>query len=271
MPEGPEILFFSVFLKQKFMTTKISNIKSNTNELINVPVDLEGEVVDVCSKGKLLWIKMTSQTANKYYYMHIHFGISGWILFKDPKYFVKYEFKLTTKSGKEFMIYLEDKIKLSKLQIYEEDEHNAILKKMGIEIFKNEFTIEKFKNTIKKRNIVLASFLLKQEIFCGIGNYIKNEVLYMGNLDVNIKTGELKDEQINELYKNILFVAYSCLVEQLRNSDIEQFLGAEYKMNMPQKIEVPYKYRIYGRSTTDDGKKVEKVKVGGRDTYKVIQ
>ena len=269
MPEGPEILFFSTFLKKKFMTTKISNIKSNTNELINIPVDLEGEIVDVHSKGKLLWMKMTSNTTNKYYYMHIHLGISGWILFKDPKYFVKYEFKLTTKNGKEFMIYLEDKIKLSKLQIYKEDEHTEIINKLGVEIFINEFRLEKFKSVVKKRNVTLASFLLKQEFFCGIGNYIKNEVLYMGNLDINIKTGELKDEQIDELYKNILFVAYSCLVEQLRNSEIEQYLSSEYKMNMPDNIEVPYKYRIYGRSTTDDGKKVKKVKVGGRDTYTI--
>jgi len=269
MPEGPEILFFSTFFKKKFLTTTVSNIKSNTEETINVPLDLKGEIVDVCSKGKLLWIKMTSDTVDKYYYMHIHLGISGWMLFKDPKYFVKYEFKLTTKNKKEHMVYLEDKVRLSKLQIYDENEHNTILKKMGVEIFKSEFTLEKFKTVIKKRNMILASFLLKQEIFCGIGNYIKNEVLYMGNLDINIKTGELKEEQITELYKNILFVAYSCLIEQLRNSDIENCLGQEYKINTPVNIEVPYKYRIYGRTTTDDGKKVKKVKVGGRDTYTV--
>lgn len=269
MPEGPEILFFSTFLKKKIISTKISNIKSNTDELINIPLDLYGIVVEVCSKGKLLWIKMTSSIVNKYYYMHIHMGISGWILFKDPKYFVKYEFQLTTCNKTEIMIYLEDKVKLSKLQIYDEYEHNVLLKKMGIEIFSNEFTLEKFKNIIKKKNMMLASFMLKQEFFCGIGNYIKNEVLYMGNLDINIKTGELKDEQITELYKNILFVSYSCLIEQLRNLDMEEYLALEYKTNMPEYIEIPYKYKIYKRITTDDGKKVKKVKVGGRDTYTI--
>ncbi len=36
---------------------------------------------------------------------------------------------------------------------------------------------------------------------------------------------------------------------------------------MPKKLEVPYEYKIYGRETTKDGKKVLKIKVGGRDTY----
>jgi endonuclease-8 len=270
MPEGPEILFFSTFLKRKFMMGKVSDIKSNTDQLINIPIDLEGEVVDICSKGKLLWIKMKSTIANKYYYMHIHLGISGWILFKEPKLFVKYEFKLKTINNKEHMIYIEDKIRLSKLQIYDEFEHSQILKKLGTEIFTQEFTLEKFKSVIKKRNVILASFLLKQDIFCGIGNYIKNEVLHMGNLKPDIKTGELNDTQIEELYKNILFVSYSCLIEQLQNTDIKQYLAPEYKINIPDNIEVPYKYRIYGRSTTDDGQKVKKIKVGGRDTYTTI-
>jgi formamidopyrimidine-DNA glycosylase len=269
MPEGPEILFFSTFLKNKFLTTKISNIKSNTGEPIELPEDFEGTILDIYSKGKLLYIKVSSTVLNKHYYIHIHLGISGWILFKEPKNFVKYEFKLTTKTGKEFNILIDDKTRLSKMHIYNEIEHNEKLNKLGIDIFTSNFTLDKFESVIKSKNMILASFLLKQELFCGIGNYIKNEVLYLGNLDINIKTNVLNKIQIIELYKNILFVAHSCLIEQLKNSDIEKFLAPEYKINTPNNIEIPYNYRIYGRNTTSDGKSIKKVKVGGRDTYYV--
>jgi len=269
MPEGPEILFFSTFLKNKFLTTKISNIKSNTGEPIELPEDFEGTILDIYSKGKLLYIKVSSTVLNKHYYIHIHLGISGWILFKEPKNFVKYEFKLTTKAGKEFNILIDDKTKLSKLHIYNEVEHNDKLNKLGIDIFTSNFTLDKFESVIKSKNMILASFLLKQEIFCGIGNYIKNEVLYLGNLDINVKTKALNQQQISELYKNILFVAYSCLIEQLKNSDIENFLAEGYKINIPDNIEIPYNYRIYGMNTTSDGQTIKKIKVGGRDTYYV--
>ena len=92
-------------------------------------------------------------------------GISGWILFKEPKYFVKYEFQLTTCNKTQIMIYLEDKVKLSKLQIYDEYEHNVLLKKMGIEIFGDEFTLEKFKNIIKKKKYDTGKFYAETGIF----------------------------------------------------------------------------------------------------------
>jgi endonuclease-8 len=269
MPEGPEILFFSVFLKQKFIKSKISDVKSYVDPAIILPTDFEGSIVDISSKGKLLWIKVTSNTANKYYYVHIHFGLDGWILFENPKDFVKYELKLETNNKQQIIIYLEDKTRLSKLKICEELEHHEILNKLGVEIFKKEFTLEKFSSVIKHKNMMLASFLLKQDLFCGIGNYIKNEVLYMSKLPIKVKTRELSDVQIAQLYKNILFVAYSSLMEQLENQKIKEYLGSEYKINIPDKLEVPYTYKIYRRTTTDEGKKIIKIKIGGRDTYTI--
>lgn len=266
MPEGPEILFFSTFLNNKFRLSKITEIKSNTN-IWELPEDMEGNILDIYSKGKLLYIKVSSTVENKYYYVHIHLGISGWILFKEPKHYVKYELKLITKTNKEIRILIEDKTRLSKIQIYNELEHNTIINKLGIDIFTDEFTLEKFKSITKTKNMILASFLLNQEIFCGIGNYIKNEVLYLGDLNINIKTKALSDNQINELYNNILFVAYSSLIEQLRNTDSEKNLLPKYKTNIPVNIEVPYNYRIYGKTITEDGKAVLKTTVGGRDTY----
>ena len=115
--------------------------------------------------------------------------------------------------------------------------------------------------------MILAGYLLKQEYFCGIGNYIKNEVLYMGSLKAKIKTSELNEDQINKLYHNILFVAYSNLIEMLKNSNVEKYLDKSKSRFMPNKLEIPYHYKIYGRETTDDGKKVFKIKVSGRDTY----
>lgn len=258
MPEGPEILFFSIFLRDKFLG---GNIK------LNNPNELNGEILDISSKGKLLYFKIKSNISNEINYIHLHLGISGWIMFKDAKY-VKYCFTIT-KDNKEQNIFIEDKTRLSRLNIYNEKEHNKIIKKLGIDIFTEEFTIDKFKQVIRTKNMILASFLLKQELFSGIGNYIKNEVLYLGKLDINIKTKSLTDMNINDLYKNILFVAYSCLIEQLRNSKIEKLLPENNKLNLPEIIEVPYEYRIYKRNTTEDGKKVKITKVGGRDTYYV--
>lgn len=257
MPEGPEILFFSIYLKKHLLNGQIKlELK---NDKIN------GEIVDIFSKGKLLCLKILSD--NEFNYVHIHLGISGWIMFKDAKY-VKYQFQIL-KNDKEYNVFIEDKTRLSDITIYDEIEHKKKINKLGEDIFTEEFTIEKFKEKIKSKNMILASFLLNQEIFSGIGNYIKNEVLYLGKLDIKIKTKELKETDIDNLYKNILFVSYSCLLEQLQNSKIEKLLDEKNKKNMPKTLEIPYEYKIYKRSTTDDGKEVIITKIGGRDTYHI--
>ena len=138
---------------------------------------------------------------------------------------------------------------------------------LDVDIFDVDFTLDYFTKIIKSKDTLVAPFLLKQEIFSGIGNYIKNEVLYMGKLKVTVKTSELTDEQIDKLYLDILLVGYSNLIEMLTDSKIVKYLDKSKTTYMPKKLEIPYEYKIYSREFTLDGKKVLKIKVAGRDTY----
>jgi formamidopyrimidine-DNA glycosylase len=266
MPEGPEITYFSVFLKKKLKNYKLNEIKSFTDKPVILPKDWEGDIIDVSSKGKLLWLYIKGKTHN--FYMHIHYGITGWLSFDKPQSNIKFELLFSNeKLGKETILYMEDKRRFSKINVYNEGEHSKIINRLGIDLFSDKFTLEQFKNIIKSKNTMLAALLLKQDIFCGIGNYIKNEVLYMGKLKVTIKTSELTDEQINKLYSHILLVGYSNLIEMLTDSKIEKYLSKSKTTFMPKKLEIPYEYKIYSRETTSDGNKVLKIKVAGRDTY----
>ncbi len=269
MPEGPEILYWSILLKKKLAYKyKFNEIKSFTDKPIIVPKDFDGKILDVGSKGKLLWLVISSNDLNKKYYMHIHYGITGWLKFNKPESNVKFEFVLVDlNDSNQLNLYMEDKRRFSKISIYSEQQHMKIISKLGIDIFEDNFTLEHFIKIINNKNTLLAPFLLKQEIFCGIGNYIKNETMYLSKLKAKIKTSELNDEQIKQVYNNILFVAYSNLVEMLKESNILKFLPKSKSLNIPKKLEVPYEYKIYGREMTLDGKKVFKIKVGGRDTY----
>lgn len=266
MPEGPELTFFSVLLKKKLKNYKLSDINSFTNKPVIIPKDFDGKIIDVGNKGKILWLYLTGKKHN--FYMHIHYGITGWFQFEKPESNIKFELIFNNlKTNKELILYLEDKRRFSKINIYNEDQHLKIINNLGIDIFSNKFNLTNFKNLIKSKNTLLAAFLLKQDIFAGIGNYIKNEVLYMGKLNVKIKTSELTDEQITKLYNNILIVGYSTLIEMLSELNLVKYLDSSKKTFMPKKLEIPYQYKIYGREITLDGQKVIKIKVAGRDTY----
>lgn len=269
MPEGPEILYWQVLLEKKFaLKYKFDTINSYTDKPIIVPKDWDGCILKTGCKGKLLWMEVSSTNKDKKYYMHIHYGLTGWFQFEKPESYIKFEFILKNiKTGGQLNLYMEDKRRFSKIVIYNEKQHDTAISKLGIDIFEKNFTLSNFKSIIVNKDTMVAPLLLKQEIFCGIGNYIKNEVMYMGKLKSKIKTSELSENQISELYTNILFVSYSNLVSMLKDSKIFKYLNKSKSIHMPKKLEVPYEYKIYGRETTSDGKKVLKIKVGGRDTY----
>lgn len=269
MPEGPEILYWSVLLKKKLaLKYKFDEIKSFTDKPIIIPNDWEGKISDVNSKGKLLWLEISSTNKDKKYYMHIHYGITGWLRFEKPESYVKFEFVLSNlKTSNQINLYMEDKRRFSKIAIYTTQQHLKIISKLGVDIFSGDFTLDYLNDIFKNKDTMLAPLLLKQEIFSGIGNYIKNEIMYMCKLNAKIKTSELNIEQIKEVYNNILFVAYSNLVEMLTNANILKYLDKNKSLYMPKKLETPYEYKIYGREKTLDDKKVIKIKVGGRDSY----
>lgn len=270
MPEGPEILYWEVLLKKKLASKyKFETINSYTDKPIIIPKDWEGKILDVGSKGKLLYLVVSSTTKDKKYYMHIHYGITGWLNFSKPQAYIKFDFVLAQIDNvdNKINLYMEDKRRFSKITIQTEQQHLKSLSKMGVDIFTEDFNINLFTNIIKNKDTMIAPLLLKQEIFSGIGNYIKNEVMYMGKLKAKIKTSELNDNQIKQLYNNILFVAYSNLVEMLQDTKILKYLSKSKTTHMPKKLEIPYEYKIYGRENTTDGKKVLKIKVGGRDSY----
>ncbi len=264
MPEGPEILYFATVFKKKLDGGIIKEIKSFTDKPAIVPKDFEGKIKSVDSKGKLLWFQVSGKTHD--YYVHIHYGITGWLTFEEPEKNIKFEFVIKVKD-KEKNLYMEDRRRFSKVKIFKKEEHDKIISDLGVDIFSPEFTEEKFKETLKSKNMILAGLLLNQSIFSGIGNYIKNESIYLTNLRVKIKSSDLTDEQISKLYHNILFVSYSSLIEMLRDSKAEKYLEKSKRINEPHKLEIPYQFKVYAQKKTPDGKEVFKVKVAGRDSY----
>jgi formamidopyrimidine-DNA glycosylase len=265
MPEGPEILTFSTYLNKKLKNYKLDNILSFTDKPVIIPKDFNNFIVlNSKSKGKQMWLELSN--GKQTYFLHIHLGITGWLEFQKPDKYVKFIF-IFSKDNKEIKIYMEDKRRFSKVKLLTKEQHELVINKLGTDFLSSCFSINKFTDAIKKQKTILAGFLLKQNIFSGIGNYIKNEALHLTNLKIKVKTNDLSDKQIVELYNNIMFVAYSSLFEQLESRRISKYLAHDYTINKPKKLEVPYEFKVYSQEITDSGEKVYKIKVAGRDSY----
>src|SRR3990167_4005148 len=116
---------------------KFVEIKSYTNKPIKIPLDFgEATIIDSDSKGKIFWLVVNAK--NNIYYVHVHYGITGWFTFEKPDSYIKYEFILKNiKTNKEINLFMEDKRRFSKIEIYTFEQHNKIINKLGIDIFSN--------------------------------------------------------------------------------------------------------------------------------------
>lgn len=263
MPEGPEILYSSIAIKKYLKNYKFNVINSFSDNKVVVPTEVKKHsmIVNVDCKGKLLWLELENNM-----YLHIHYGLTGWLVNEKPDNYIKYELSFV-KNTKEKYLFMRDKRRFSKIHFVNMEDHNKEIEKLGPDIFTKDFSIKYFETIISSKNTILASFLLDQKNMAGIGNYIKNESIYLTKLNVSVKTSNLLKEQIKNLYDNILFVAYSKLMTHLTENKIIKKLPKNKSQNKPSKLEIPYEFKVYDQQITKDNKKVIKTIVGGRDSY----
>jgi len=261
MPEGPEIKYLGEICKKYIMGLDLYNIKSNSKTIVNIPK--KSKVIDIMTKGKLLIIVCDD------YYFHIHCGLTGWITFNDPKY-PRYEIEFrTTDNTKSMTAYMDDSRRFSKLKILKKQAHEKELNKLGIDIFTDDFTYDFFKSQISETNKKIVAFIMEQNKFCGIGNYIKNEALYYAKIDPHRSCNELDENEIKKLYESIIFVAYSnCLelLEQNKEFKIDKNFLNKLKSIKP---EIPYKFKVYQQDKDPHGYKIIKEEINGRKCFYV--
>lgn len=253
MPEGPEILISSAYLKKSVKGKNFTSITSNTKSIRNLPK--KSKVIDVTSYGKVIIIKTED------YYVHVHFGITGWFVRNKPRIF---KYILHFGNSK---FYIQDRRRFSSIKILNEEQHNYEINNLGIDILSELFTLDKFKILVKSKKKNICAFLLDQKLFAGLGNYIKNEVLYLSKISPFRKVNDLSNDEISKLYDNIRYVSFSNLVEWFDEYKIA--LPSRIKKNLPKKLLVPYEYYVYERDYDNKGNKViyNKTHCGRRTFY----
>jgi len=258
MPEGPEIRYIANLCKKHLIGKTLENIVSNSDTKVKLPK--KSKLIDVESKGKQMVLIFED------FWFCIHFGLTGWLTFEEAKY-PRYELHFN-----DLTAYIDDSRRFSKLKIYEsEQSYKKVLNKLGVDIFSDEFTEEFFIESFGKTKKAIVAFLMEQTKFCGIGNYIKNESLYLSGISPHRKTDKITDEEKSKLFKSILHVAYSNFVENMDLNKIKlDKKDLKRIKELKIKISSPYKFNVYGRDENDlKGNKLTVEDIGGRTCYYV--
>jgi formamidopyrimidine-DNA glycosylase len=197
MPEGPEVREYFLYIEPLLREEKITNIevlsgKYKTKiQVDNIERVKEVLILDVLLKGKSIFIKCEKNICITF----VH-GMTGYYSEKKEKH-------------SRIVLHLYDK------KLYYNDPRNfgtitititpegfdKIYNSLGPDVLKDNISYEDFFSKLnKKPKLQIGSSLLDQKLICGIGNYLRCDILWYCKIHHERTIGSLSEEEKNKLY-----------------------------------------------------------------------
>ncbi len=260
MPEVPELEILKRELKREVVGRYISKVYTGSPTLfspssIALKDYLTGkEIKDVSRYGKFLVFLF-----NNRYNIGIHFGMGGLLLYVDNTKRKNYDFFIEFQNGKGLLF---RDIRYGKITLFKKDE---LYRELGPDVMNEElFTEEYLKAILREKNRYIKSVLMDQKLISGLGNTYTDEILYRAKIHPKRKAKTLEEKEISRLYKYIREVVNEAIA--LGGNSEDGFLDIYGKKGKVQENLIVVHHRM-GNSCPICGAKIEKIKLGGRDTY----
>lgn len=213
MPEGPEVKILVDQLSSKLNDSNILSLDINSGRYIKKKPDnydtftnlLPTKINSVNCKGKFIWFELENG-----WMIWNTLGMSGgW---KNVKTKHSHLTLLTEKKGNELELYFDDYRNFGTFKFMNQKKDlDKKLKDLGCDVLRNEFTKEyclKVLNTKRNQVKTLPEVLMNQKLFCGVGNYLKSEILYQSKISPHRLINSLTDNEKELIFKNTKDIAY---------------------------------------------------------------
>jgi len=255
MPEGPECRIISEELNSVIQNATILNYQVSKPERITNAELLQPnlQIVHVKSYGKKILFQLSN---NLYFFTSMH--MEGRWRFEMQKH-TWIAFHLRLSNNTEVVLSYQDHRRMAKFIICFEVQFIELFNKLGIDILQYEISLEQlmyFLYLHQKKNI--CSFLLMQEHFSGVGNYLKCDILFASKISPFRACGSLSYNEVQALHY------YLHSIPRLSYSQNAITL---YTWKSIFGKEGTYQPLVYGRTHTVEGYPVTYEKIQGRDTY----
>jgi formamidopyrimidine-DNA glycosylase len=149
-------------------------------------------------------------------------------------------------------------------RVYLVDHMDEITEKLGPEPLSDEFTLEVFREAIRRRSGILKSLLLNQEFVAGVGNIYADEALHMAHIHPTRTADTLSDEEIERLWKSIRAVLHAGIERE--GASVGWYRKPDGTKGNAQNGLVAYGHAGESCKTCGTGI-IEKITVGQRGTH----
>lgn len=266
MPEAAETKLTVDFLNRVLKNQPISDVTINSGRFIKKHPkgwrDLlmewfhpEIKVTEINCKGKFIWGKIQF-APDSFQYFTCSLAMSGSWTDQNVKH---NHFTFHLRNGTK--VHFNDPRRFGTIAFYKNfNDIQKQLDKLGVNFFvplTHGFVFEicsgyLFARIEKSKHKQVCEILLDQSIFCGVGNYIKNEALFKAQIHPATLWKDLNETQINKLWcecHHIINRAY-----KLGGASFKTFKDSNGELSGKYQTE----FKIYGKQTLEDGSPVSK-------------
>ncbi len=282
MPELPEVENTVRFLENKVLQKTFLDVWTDFKKMIKKPKDfgefkkgIKGKRIEkIWRRGKNIIFGLGSK------YLLIHQKLTGHLLLgrwklengkwqseiegplkKDPmNKFLHLIFYLD--SGEQLA--LSDLRKFAKVELLSKEELEKELEKLGPDPLERGFTLEKFREILKKKKRgKIKKVLMDQSVISGIGNIYSDETLWKAKIHPLKEISKLTDKEIERIY----FALREILTKSIKlgGESISDYRRPDGKKGDFEKIRSVY--RREGEECRRCGAKIRRLKINNRSSY----
>lgn len=213
MPEGPEVKILVDQLNLKLKNSTITDFIINSGRYSkNKPANFDNftkslplKINSVNCKGKFIWFELSND-----WMIWNTLGLSGGWKTEKTKHG-----HITLKSvlkDKEMVLYYDDYRNFGTFKFMNNTKDlEKKLKDLGTDVLGSDFNKEyclKILNNSRNQKKTLPEVLMNQKLFCGVGNYLKSEILYQSKISPFRLISDLNDKEKEDIFKNTKSISY---------------------------------------------------------------
>jgi len=261
----PETIKQDMIKKIKGKSIKKVEIKNEKNIRIVSPLEfkkkLEGKTIkDIQRRGKFLMLYLDSSDV-----LLFHLKLTGRLIFSSSRDVEPEYSRIAFIFEDGSTLFFADIRGFADIYLVSQDEINQIpaIKNMGPEPLSPEFTVEKFKDILKRKRGKIKPLLMDQNVIAGVGNIYSQEALYRAKIHPEREVSRLNDEELESVYRELLKLLEEAI--RYRGSSVDAYVD----LNGKEGNFVPH-LQVYGRegqTCPRCGSIIRKKKIGGRGTY----
>jgi formamidopyrimidine-DNA glycosylase len=253
MPELPDVQVFKEYLDSTALHQRIREVDVSAGSMVkdtsvrSIKLRLKGqELRSTRRHGKHLFVDVTGGG-----WLRLHFGMSGDLkYFKDDEQRPKHERLRLDFSNGCHLSYI-DVRKFGEIGLVEDVDAFVSERHLGPDAL--ALDLKGFRDVLLGRRGAIKNALMDQAVVAGIGNIYADEILFAARIDPTARTESLDEDSIHALHR-----AMRKVLEQAIRAHVDaerfppSFLLSE---------------RVVGGKCPRCGRKLQRIKVGGRTTY----